>query len=366
MALDEQGEQFDGVVVLVDRDVDFRHLLEACPHGRVTLDLAEVVLRLGPAMVQFRESLNQVLERLQAELDLALLLLLADGLDDLLEGVDRAAEFAQVVVDPAQLVERVVEHRRVLEVLRDALVVHLGQGQVVGLEEMLGQIEVRLGDVLRGRVLLHQLVQVLHALVGKHLVAQGLALLQRGVAQAVQHFVQARVARVLLQDLLVVFDGLLVVLDRLRRLGPAARLRQLVPRVQLLHVFSAFEQPLVVGLLPPVLGQAKDQVGLDAVVRRAVQQSLRGLDDLLAQLRLLELELLLLFREAQRFQTVVVEAALLQLVVIDLLARRLDRLHVLDQRGFLVDLLGPRAGIDVFDDLSVDRQAAQHAGQERH
>jgi hypothetical protein len=70
-------------------------------------------------------------------------------------------------MDPAHLVHRVPVRRRLGE-LEDHLVAGLGVGELADLEEVVGEREVRLGHVLRVRIVLEQLVvdraRLLHVL----------------------------------------------------------------------------------------------------------------------------------------------------------------------------------------------------------
>ena len=96
-----------------------------------------------------------------------LLLVVLRRLRDLEERLERLLEALQVEMDPAHLVHRVPVRDRLRE-LEDHLVAGLGVGELALLEVVVGEREVRLGDVLRVRIVLEQLVvdrsRLLHVL----------------------------------------------------------------------------------------------------------------------------------------------------------------------------------------------------------
>ena len=364
MAGDEVAIKLDGQIVLVVGDIDAAEAVQALPHRFFAFHLGEVLFRFRPAALELGVGGHQVFQGLLLERD-RLAARFGDFPDDSLEGLDRAAEFAQVEVDPAQLVQGVVEGRVALVVLNDLLVVHLGQGQVVGLEEVLCQGQVGPGDVFGILVFLHQLIEVLHAFVAEHAIAQGLALRQGRLAQSVQDLVDTFVVGELAQHPLVVLDGALVVLHRLHGLRRSPLLADFEPLLELLVVGGPLEQVAVVGLVPVGLSEAEEDRRLVVVARVAGDQALHVANELAPVARLLSLEPARPIVDRQLFKLLVVELALLHRVRIllhrRLLGRLLDR-RLIEEGHLAGRLLGLGADADVHG-----RLGAHHSGRsERH
>jgi len=146
---------------------------------------------------------------------------------------------------------------------------------------------VRFRDEPALRVLLDELLEVLHAFLLERPVATRFARLERAQAEVVVDLVDARVLRELRDDLAVVVEAGRVVFRRQRRLLAEATGFVLLER---LVVLGHPLQELVVRLLPVGLGEAEEQVGLVRVVRVRVQDLLELANLLAPQVGLLLLE----------------------------------------------------------------------------